>query len=233
MTRNDKERLMSIAELFGSMGVIGLCVMVCLVALSVYSVAVIFDKFRRFRAAAVESQAFVPAFDRCLRDGKLKDAAATAREHGRSHVARVVSAGFNELADARNHPGDPQTKVELVSRALERTTARTLADMKKGLGSLATIGSTAPFIGLFGTIVGIVHAFQGIAESGSGGVAAVSGGIAEALIATALGILVAIPAVMGFNYFVATLERFHVEMDTTSAELVDFMLKKAKATHAA
>lgn len=223
---------MNFAEMFGSMGLVGLTVMVCLVALSVYSVTVILDKFRRFRAASHQSTMFLPTFGRYLREGKLQDAVKTARQHDRSHVARVVCAGVEELSDSSNANSDPGTRVEMVSRALDRSTARTLTDMKKGLGALATIGSTAPFIGLFGTVVGIVHAFQGIAESGSGGVAAVSGGIAEALIATALGILVAIPAVMAFNYFVATLERFHVEMDTTSAELVDFLQKKTRTAHA-
>jgi biopolymer transport protein ExbB/biopolymer transport protein TolQ len=223
---------MNVAEMFGSMGIVGLTVMVCLVALSVYSVTVIFDKFRRFRASANESAMFMPAYATCLKEGKLKDVKHMAERHRKSHVARVVGAGMEELADSGNANGDPSSRVEMLSRALERSTAKTLADMKKGLGALATIGSTAPFIGLFGTVVGIVHAFKGIAESGSGGVAAVSGGIAEALIATALGILVAIPAVMAFNYFVSTLERFHVEMDTTAAELVDYCQKRMKAPNA-
>jgi len=223
---------MNVVEMFGSMGFIGLSVVVCLVALSVYSVAVIFDKFRRFRAAARESHVFLPAFGRCLREGKLQDALNQARQHARSHVAKVVCAGVVEFADNSHTGGDAGTRVEMVSRALERSTALTLSDMKKGLGALATIGSTAPFIGLFGTVVGIVHSFQGIASSGSGGVAAVSGGIAEALIATALGILVAIPAVMAFNYFVSMLERFHVEMSTTSTELVDFFQKRVRVSHA-
>jgi biopolymer transport protein ExbB/biopolymer transport protein TolQ len=213
--------------MFGSMGWVGLGVMACLVALSVYSGTVILDKARRFRAASRQSDDFLPVLERCLRDGKLQDAMNQARHHDRSHVARVIGDGIAEFAAGGGG------RVDLVSRALERSTARTLADMKKGLGVLATIGSTAPFIGLFGTIVGIVHAFHGIAESGSGGVAAVSGGIAEALVATALGILVAIPAVMAFNYFVATLERFHVEMDTTSAELVDHFHRRAGVAHAA
>ena len=108
----------------------------------------------------------------------------------------------------------------------------TLSEMKKGLGALATIGSTAPFIGLLGTVIGIIHAFQGIAESGSGGLGVVSGGIAEALVATALGIQVAIPAVMAFNYFTGSLERFQLEMNTTSEELVDFLNKRMHPAHA-
>ncbi len=223
---------MSLSEMFGSMGVFGLSVMVCLVGLSIYSVSVIADKYRRFRAASNDSVAFLPVFARCLKEGKLTDAVHTAKQHDRSHVARVVTAGVNELIDNRGTVDSADTQVELVSRALDRSTALTLSEMKKGLGGLATIGSTAPFIGLFGTVIGIIHSFQGISSSGSGGIAAVSGGIAEALIATALGIMVAIPAVMAFNYFTGMLERFHIEMSTTSAELVDFLSKRSVATHA-
>jgi len=88
---------------------------------------------------------------------------------------------------------------------------------------LATIGSTAPFVGLFGTVVGIINAFRGIAAAGSGGMAAVSGGSAEALVATALGIFVAIPAVVAFNQFTGMLERFQVEMNQASSQLVNHL----------
>ena len=108
----------------------------------------------------------------------------------------------------------------------------TSAEMKKGTGGLATIGSSAPFIGLFGTVVGIINAFTGIAQSGSGGLAAVSAGISEALITTAFGILVAVPAVMAFNYFTTRLERFQIEMSNSSAELLDFFVKKHEAMSA-
>jgi biopolymer transport protein ExbB/biopolymer transport protein TolQ len=222
---------MNIANLLGSVGFVGMCVMGFLLALSIYSVSVILDKYRRFRAATSQSTAFLTAFGRCLQQGELQDAVNTARQHDKSHVAKVVSAGVAELIETRSL-SDTSARVELVSRALDRSTAVTLAEMKKGLGGLATIGSTAPFIGLFGTVVGIIHSFEGIASTGSGGLAAVSGGIAEALVATALGILVAIPAVMAFNYFTGTLERFHVEMTTSSAQLVDFLSKRMQAAHA-
>jgi biopolymer transport protein ExbB/biopolymer transport protein TolQ len=224
---------MSFAETFGNLGLVGWCVMGGLMALSVYSVSVIFDKLRRFRAASSESAAFLAEFGRCLQEGKLQDAVVTARRHDRSHVARVVSAGVAELIACRQSVGDAETQIELVTRALDLSAALTLAEMKRGLGGLATIGSTAPFIGLFGTVVGIIHAFKAISASGSGGVAVVSGGIAEALVATALGILVAIPAVMAFNHFVGRLERFQLEMNATSVQLVDFLNKRLAAAHAA
>lgn len=223
---------MNLGDMFADMGFIGLAVMACLVALSIYSVSVTIEKMRRFRAAASQSVEFLPEFGRCLKNGKLSEAVNTARRHDKSHVARVVSAGVSELIDSRNTVPDGNTQIELVARALERSTTLTLAEMHKGLGGLATIGSTAPFIGLFGTVVGIIHAFEGIASTGSGGIAAVSSGIAEALVATALGILVAIPAVMAFNYFTGTLERFRVEMNTTSTEFVDYLCKRIQTAHA-
>lgn len=223
---------MTLTDMFGSIGLTGVCVLGCLALISLYSVALIVDKLRRFRAASSQSTEFLVEFDHCLRQGKLQSAVVTAQRHKGSHVARVVAAGVAEMIESDGPAVAPEARVGYVSRALERSTDLTLADMKKGLGSLATIGSTAPFIGLFGTVVGIIHAFQGIAASGSGGIAAVSGGIAEALVATALGILVATPAVMAFNYFTGTLERFRLEIRCTAAELVDFVSKREQAAHA-
>ena len=98
--------------------------------------------------------------------------------------------------------------------------------LKKGVSTLATIGSTAPFVGLLGTVVGVINAFVGIASTGSGGIGAVSAGIAEALIETALGLFVAIPAVWFYNFLTSRIEYFNVEMDNSSSELVDYFIKK-------
>ncbi len=224
---------MSITEMFGSIGLVGMIVLACLLMLSIYSMSLIFEKYRRFRTASRQSVVFLPAFGRCLSQGELNDALATARQYDKSHVARVVAAGVTELIESGRTVGNAETRVELVSGVLDRSTAMTLAEMGKGLGGLATIGSMAPFIGLFGTVVGIIHAFQGIADAGSGGLAAVSGGIAEALVATALGILVAIPAVSAFNHFTGTLGRFQIEMNATASELVDFLKRKqVRVAHA-
>ena len=100
------------------------------------------------------------------------------------------------------------------------------SDLKKGVNSLATIGTTAPFVGLLGTVVGVINAFTGIAATGSGGIGAVSAGIAEALVETALGLVVAIPAVWFYNYLTGRLDYFNVEMDNSSSELVDYFIKK-------
>jgi biopolymer transport protein ExbB/TolQ len=116
--------------------------------------------------------------------------------------------------------------VDTVRRAIQRASALTANDLKKGVASLATIGSTAPFVGLLGTVVGIITAFQGIAATGSGGLGAVSAGISEALVETALGLVVAIPAVWFYNYLTGRIEYFNVEMDNSSSELVDYFIKK-------
>ena len=119
--------------------------------------------------------------------------------------------------------------VEAVNRALERVKEREIADLRRGLAALASIASAAPFVGLFGTVVGIINAFHSMAESGQGGLASVSAGIAEALVVTAFGLLVAIPAVMLYNYFTNRVDDFVVDMNDVSSELVSFVLKEGRA----
>ena len=103
------------------------------------------------------------------------------------------------------------------------------ADLQRGLGGLATIGSTAPFVGLFGTVVGIINAFTKMNEAQSAGISVIAGGIAEALITTAFGLVVAIPAVWMFNYFNTRVNNFTVEMHNSAEELIDFFLQQQEA----
>src|SRR5687767_15853778 len=100
-----------------------------------------------------------------------------------------------------------------------------LAELQRGLGILASVGATAPFVGLLGTTMGIVNSFQGMATAGTAGLGAISAGIAEALITTALGLLVAIPAVWAYNYFTTKIENLTVEMTYTSKEMIDYLIK--------
>ena len=211
--------------------------MCCLVALSFFSLAVIVEKHRRFRSAMRQSQMFKPVFKNFLRGGEAQELISALPKHDKSHVAQIVSAGILEYDSLRQPGRDSGASLELVQSAVRDSISETLIQLKWGLGFLATIGSTAPFIGLFGTVVGIINAFRGIAANGSGGMAAVSGGIAEALVATALGIFVAIPAVVAFNQFTGRLDQFQVEMNKASSELVNFLFKVpktvARAAHAA
>ncbi len=211
---------------------VGKAVIVILLGLSVYSIAVMIDKFRSYSAARKESLEFLPVFVKNIREDNFSGALDAARKYHKSHIAKVVSAGLIEYDNDKSELKDSHDLVGAVGRALDRAVSLTAAEMKKGTGGLATIGSSAPFIGLFGTVIGIINAFTGIALSGSGGLAAVSAGIAEALITTAFGILVAVPAVMAFNYFTTRLERFQIEMSNSSAELLDIFLKKHGAASA-
>jgi biopolymer transport protein ExbB/biopolymer transport protein TolQ len=217
--------------------------MLCLAVLSFFSLAVIVEKQRRFRAASRQSQAFKPVFKSFLHGGEMQELIDALPSHQKSHVAQVVAAGILEYDGVRLAGRDPVGSLELVQSAIRDSISETLIQLKWGLGFLATIGSTAPFIGLFGTVVGIINAFRSIAATGSGGMSVVSGGIAEALVSTALGIFVAIPAVVAFNHSMGKIENFHVEMNRASSQLVNRLFKipeikiseieESEVTHAA
>src|SRR5438093_4049822 len=217
---------MSYVEMFVKASPFAKGIILFLLILSVYSIAIMFEKFMTYRAARKESLEYLPVLARCLKADKLQEAVDTSKRYRKAHIAKVTSAGLLEFLNQKGASGTSFDIVEAVRRQLEMASALTSAEMKKGLGGLATIGSTAPFIGLLGTVMGIVKAFSGMAATGSGGIGAIAAGIAEALITTAFGLLVAIPAVMAFNYFTNRLERFQIEMTNSSAELIDFFLKK-------
>src|SRR5881397_2537415 len=216
---------MSLTELLRHVGIFGGAVMVCLALLSVFSVGMIVDKHRRFSSALRQSEKFKPEFKKFVHGGEVHELIEAGRLCQNSHVAQVVSAGIIEYDGVRQSGRDPVASLELVTSALRDSMSETLIELKRGLGFLATIGSTAPFIGLFGTVVGIINAFRSIAATGSGGMSVVSGGIAEALVSTALGIFVAIPAVVAFNLFTGKIETFHVEMNRASSQLVNCLFK--------
>jgi biopolymer transport protein ExbB/biopolymer transport protein TolQ len=216
---------MTFTELLGNVGWFGGGVMLCLALLSIFSVGMIVDKHRRYHLAARQSAMFKAEFKKFLQGGEVHELIDATRQHQNSYVAQVVSAGIHEYDGVRQSGGDPVASLELVTSALRDSMSETLIQLKRGLGFLATIGSTAPFIGLFGTVVGIINAFRSIAATGSGGMSVVSGGIAEALVSTALGIFVAIPAVVAFNTFTGKIETFHVEMNRASTQLVNCLFK--------
>jgi biopolymer transport protein ExbB/biopolymer transport protein TolQ len=216
---------MSLTELLGHVGIFGGAVMVCLALLSVFSVGMIIDKHRRFRSASSQTEKFKQEFKKFLHGGDVQDLIEAAKPYQSSYVAQVVLAGITEYDGVRESGRDPGASLELVTSALRDSMSETLIQLRQGLGFLATIGSTAPFIGLFGTVVGIINAFRSIAATGSGGMSVVSGGIAEALVSTALGIFVAIPAVVAFNHFTGKIETFHVQMNRVSSQLLNRLFK--------
>jgi biopolymer transport protein ExbB/TolQ len=216
---------MTFTELLKNVGVFGAAVICCLVALSIFSVAVMVNKYRHFRSTSRETQAFKPLLAKFTHGGEVQELIEAVNQHQKSHVAQVISAGIAEYEGVREAGGDQSASADLVTSALRDSMSETLVQLKQGLGFLATIGSTAPFVGLFGTVAGIINAFRNIAATGSGGMSVVSGGIAEALVTTALGIFVAIPAVAAFNYFTGRIENFHIEMNRASTQLVNRLFK--------
>ncbi len=213
--------------LWQSMGYIAKGVVLILAILSIYSLTLSGERWWRYRTAKKQSLQFALLTTQYLKQDRPQDAIASSKKFKNSHLAKVVSAGLLEfMVEEQNSPLSGYDVIEAARRAIERATLMTTADFKRGLGGLATIGATAPFIGLFGTVVGIINAFRGMAITGSGGLGAVSAGIAEALVTTAVGLFVAIPAVWLYNYFLNQVERFQVEMANSSSELVDFFIKK-------
>ncbi|MGD0800458.1 MAG: MotA/TolQ/ExbB proton channel family protein [Terracidiphilus sp.] len=211
--------------LWNNMGILAKCVVVILFIESIWSLAVMIDRYLYFSAARKQSREFAPKVAGALKDSKLDEAIKIADRNKKSHLAEVVTAGLQEFRSA----GGSATEETIASagRALERAEAIVHAKLKKGLAVLATIGATAPFVGLFGTVVGILNAFRQISVAKSSGIATVAGGISEALVTTAIGLVVAIPAVMAFNYFTGRVESFDVEMDNSSSELLDYFIKQS------
>lgn len=217
---------LSIPGLGVKMSAVGLAVVVILLFLSVWSLGVSLERLIAFARARRQSLAFARVLAGQHRPDWVDEAMQAAGKFPHSHLARVVSAGLLTFQKKRAKPTLSNAEVlHAVERSLERSTVRTSADLRRGVGGLATIATTAPFIGLFGTVIGIMHAFEDIAgASGAGGFATVSQGIAEALAATALGLLVAIPAAWMYNYLSGRIDRLNAEMETSSSELMDFFL---------
>jgi biopolymer transport protein ExbB len=208
------------------MSAVGLMVVVILLVLSVWSLGVSVERLVTFARARRQSLAFARTLAGQRRPEWVDEAVQTASRFPHSHLARVVSAGLTTFQQKRAKRSLSNAEVlQAVERSLERSTVRMSAELRRGIGGLATIATTAPFIGLFGTVIGIMHAFEDIAgASGAGGFATVSQGIAEALAATALGLVVAIPAAWMYNYLSGRIDRLNAEMETSSSELMDFFL---------
>jgi biopolymer transport protein ExbB/biopolymer transport protein TolQ len=216
----------NIVELWSSMGGIARGVVIILGLMSAFSISVMIERFLTFRQARKQSRLFTPAVAECLKDGKIDEAIALGEQYNKSHLAKVLISGLHELQAHSKSKEIPGETIEASRRALERATSICIEDLKRGLSGLATIGSTAPFIGLFGTTIGIINAFQAMAKEENAGIGAVAAGISEALVTTAFGLFVAVPAVWMFNIFTNKIETFTVEMDNSSSELIDYFLKR-------
>jgi len=212
----------SLGHLWASMGLFARMIAIILLFMSAASLLVMFERIIVFAKSRSESYRFAEKMAKLMSGGDINAAANAGLNKQVGHIGRVINAG---LVAFKLAPSDRDTAIESVARALERQAAREVQVFKRGLGVLATVGSTAPFVGLLGTVMGIVNAFQSMALTGSGGLGTVSAGIAEALITTAFGLLVAIPAVMAFNFLQGWVDARSVDISESSNEFLDAISK--------
>ena len=215
----------TLTDLWHHMGLFARLIVAVLGVMSVASLVVMAERLIVFNRSRSESRNFAEKMANTLAKNDLMTVAGTKVGDKVGHLGRVIGAGLNALRLSTDKDKDLQ--VESVARALERQAQREVQSLKRGLGLLATVGSTAPFVGLLGTVMGIVNAFQSMALTGSGGLGTVSAGIAEARITTAFGLLVAIPAVMAYNYLQGWVDARAVDISESSNEFLDLVAKSA------
>jgi biopolymer transport protein ExbB/TolQ len=218
---------MDLAHMFREMTIVGYIVIGIMAIMSIYSLWVMVERYLTFQKAKNQSLKLLGALSNLLTKGDYAQAIEVTKKFKDSHLAKVIAAGLLEFEASRRDKRitDPELAVEAARQGMDRTAMITVAELKENLGVLATIGATAPFVGLFGTVVGIINAFTGMAKGG-GGIASVSAGIAEALFTTAGGLLVAIPAVWAYNYFQNRVDRFTVEMSNSGSEMAMYFMKE-------
>jgi biopolymer transport protein ExbB/biopolymer transport protein TolQ len=212
----------SLAGIWAHTGPFARSIIFALAIMSVASLVVMVERMLVFRKTRKDSRNFAAKMGAILAKGDLQQAANTNMGKEIGHLGRVIGSG---LTAYRISPSDKEVAVESVARALERQAQREVQSLKRGLGVLATVGSTAPFVGLLGTTMGIVNAFQLMAAAGSGGLGTISAGIAEALITTAFGLLVAIPAVMAYNFLSGWVDARSVDISESSNEFLDVVAR--------
>ena len=215
----------SIAEIWADTGAVNKAIVILLILMSIISLTVAVQKWIRFRRMATATKSFAPLFSQALESDNIPEALAAADQHPNSHVARVLGESLREVAPLLDDPRAAGAAIVSAERSVEREQILLANDLKSGLGLLATIGATAPFVGLLGTTLGIVNAFMGMGEQGAG-LEAVSSGIAEALIATAIGLIAAIPAVWLYNYFTGRLDTLFSELAYAGREMIDWMMTR-------
>ena len=216
---------LSMMEMWNQMGSFAKGIVFTMLIMSVYSLTVMVSKWWNLRKAQKETLKFAPEFSQFLEEDNLTEAIKLAESYKKSHVALVLGGALSEVKPLIQDGSVTVSDINSAERAVERNMLLEITNLKRGLAVLATVGATAPFVGLLGTTVGIINAFQGMSKSGSGGLAAIGGGISEALATTALGLLVAIPAVWAYNYFQTKIDNLTVEMTYVSKEMIDYLIK--------
>jgi biopolymer transport protein ExbB len=211
----------NLVHIFQEMSMLSKGILAVLVVMAVSFIAVTIERMITFSRSAKESRKFAQAAAKLLEDWKIEEIAPLAEKHKTSALARLFGAITRRYVDGHADLGGGLTPVQLAKNEAERRKDQVAEELRRGLSVLATVGSIAPFVGLLGTVVGIIAAFQGIGATGSGGIAAVSTGIAEALVETAFGLMVAIPAVILFNYLTTRINGIEAALGRSASELLD------------
>jgi len=196
-----------------------------LMIMSVWSLSIMVQKWWYLRTAQSQTRKFAPEFSQFLEEDNLAEAIKLSEGFQKSHVAKVLGGALAEIKPLIQDGSVTVSDINSAERAVEREMLMQIVLMKRSLAMLATTGATAPFVGLLGTTMGVVNAFQGMAAGGGGGISSIAAGISEALITTAFGLLVAIPAVWAFNYFQTKIDNITAEMTYSSKEMIDYLIK--------
>lgn len=222
---------LSFSAMWATMGLLSKIIAVFLLGMGVVSLGVMLERLVFLALASSQSQRFAPEASKLLTEGKLEELAELAARYPRSQLAALLRAGarrFLAFSGQAKHGEQGLPPVEAAKREMARRSEQLSAELRSGMGVLASVGSISPFVGLFGTVVGIITAFQGLSSDGGGGLSSVAGGISEALVATAVGLMVAIPSVVAFNLFNGRVEGFQIDMNDVASELIDFVLKEGR-----
>lgn len=214
----------NLVHIWAEMGPLAASIAVALLLMAVASIGVVIERVWAFSRSAKESRRFVKKITPLFAQWDIEGVRIAAEEHAASALAKSYGAITRRYLKAHADGADGGlTPVAMARNEAERVKEVVGADLRRGMSVLASVGSVAPFVGLLGTVVGIIGAFQGIASKGSAGLGAVSAGISEALIETAFGLLVAIPAVLFFNYLTTRVARIELSLARSTGELLDDM----------
>lgn len=215
-------------EMWVAMGAVAKAVAIILIALSVLSLYFFIERQITFAKARTKSKEIAPRLANMLKNGQIKEALnlSSKKENKGSHLARVTAAGIQEFLEGKQANLSVEEQIESAQRGCQRAASMFTQDLRRGLPVLATIATSAPFIGLFGTIAGIINAFRAMAVTGSGGIGTVAQGIAEALVTTAFGIGVAIIALWCYNLLNSRIDIYDAEMANTTSQIVDFFIRR-------
>ncbi len=213
---------LDLVAIWAHMGILAKSIAFTLLCMAVASVGVVVERFITFAKGQAASRAFAAEAAVLLEAWDLEKMAPLAEKYRASMLARVFDRMSSTYLRAVAKPGE-MSAPELARSEAERRLEAAGADLRKGMSVLASVGSVAPFVGLLGTVVGIIGAFEGIGASGSAGLSSVMTGISEALIETAFGLMVAIPAVLFYNYLSARVAGLELALKQSVGELLDEM----------